>query len=98
MAKATTTPKALKAPKAPKAQKTEKPVPSVASAAAAPTPATGKTVTVTLLRSTIGFDRQQAAVVRGLGLRRIRHTVKVPDTPAMRGMIRKVRHLVEVGS
>jgi len=55
-----------------------------------------KTVKVTLLRSTIGFDRKQAAVVRGLGLRRIRHTVQLPDTPATRGMIHKVRHLVEV--
>jgi large subunit ribosomal protein L30 len=35
-------------------------------------------------------------VVRGLGLRRIRHTVEVPDTPEVRGMIHKVRHLVTV--
>ena len=55
-----------------------------------------KKVKVTLLRSTIGFDRKQAAVVRGLGLRRIRHTVELPDTPSTRGMIHKVRHLVEV--
>jgi len=34
--------------------------------------------------------------VRGLGLRRIRHTVELKDTPAVRGMIHKVRHLVEV--
>jgi len=51
---------------------------------------------VTLVRSTIGFDRTQAETVRGLGLRRIRHTVDVVDTPAMRGMIHKVRHLVTV--
>jgi len=55
-----------------------------------------KTLKVTLVKSTIGFDRKQAAVVLGLGLRRIRHTVEVPDTPATRGMIHKVRHLVEV--
>ena len=55
-----------------------------------------KTVKVTLVRSTIGFDRKQAAVVKGLGLRRIRHTVELSDTPATRGMIHKVRHLVEV--
>lgn len=55
-----------------------------------------KTLKVTLVRSTIGFDRKQGAVVRGLGLRRIRHTVEVPDTPATRGMIHKVRHLVTV--
>ncbi len=51
---------------------------------------------VTQVRSTIGYDRTQAATVRGLGLRRIRHTVEVIDTPATRGMIRKVRHLVKV--
>jgi large subunit ribosomal protein L30 len=56
----------------------------------------GATVKVTLLRSPIGFNKNQAAVVRGLGLRRIRHTVELKDTPAMRGMIHKVRHLVEV--
>ncbi len=54
------------------------------------------TLKVTLVRSTIGFNRKQAEVVRGLGLRRIRHTVEVPDTPDVRGMVRKVRHLVRV--
>ena len=54
------------------------------------------TVKVTLVRSPIGFDRRQAAVVRGMGLRRIRHTVELKDTPAARGMIHKVRHLVKV--
>ena len=54
------------------------------------------TVKVTLLKSPIGFKRNQAAVVRGLGLRRIRHTVELKDTPATRGMIHKVRHLVDV--
>ena len=56
----------------------------------------GGTVKVTLLKSPIGFNRNQAAVVRGLGLRRIRHTVELKDTPATRGMIHKVRHLVDV--
>jgi len=51
---------------------------------------------VTQIRSTIRYDRKQALVVRGLGLRRIRHTVVVPDTPQVRGMIHKVRHLVSV--
>ena len=55
-----------------------------------------KMLKVTLVKSTIGFDRKQAAVVKGLGLRRIRHSVEVPDTPATRGMIHKVRHLVQV--
>ncbi len=51
---------------------------------------------VTLMKSPIGFQRNQLAVVRGLGLRRIRHTVELKDTPATRGMIHRVRHLVEV--
>jgi large subunit ribosomal protein L30 len=55
-----------------------------------------KTIRVTQVRSTIGFDKKQDAVLRSLGLRRIRHTVEVPDTPEMRGIIRKVRHLVAV--
>jgi large subunit ribosomal protein L30 len=60
------------------------------------TDATGGTVKVTLVRSPIGFNRTQLAVVTGLGLRRIRHTVELKDTPDTRGMIHKVRHLVEV--
>jgi len=56
----------------------------------------GATVTVTLVKSTIGFNRNQAGVVRGMGLRRIGHTVALADTPATRGMIHKVRHLVRV--
>ncbi len=56
----------------------------------------GKTVKVTLVRSPIGFDRTQAATVEGMGLRRIRHTVELLDTPETRGMIHKVRHLVTV--
>ena len=56
----------------------------------------GKRVKVTLVKSTIGFNRNQAKVVEGLGLRRIGHTVDLPDTDATRGMILKVRHLVTV--
>jgi large subunit ribosomal protein L30 len=55
-----------------------------------------KTLKVTLLKSTIGFNRTQAKTVQGMGLRRIRHSVELPDTPETRGMIHKVRHLVEV--
>jgi large subunit ribosomal protein L30 len=57
----------------------------------------GARVKVTLLKSTIGFNRNQAKVVESMGLRRIGHTVELPDTPATRGMILKVRHLVAVG-
>jgi len=54
------------------------------------------TVKVTLVKSPIGFHRNQELVTRGMGLRRIRHTVELKDTPATRGMIHKVRHLVEI--
>jgi large subunit ribosomal protein L30 len=55
-----------------------------------------KRLKITLVRSTIGFNRTQAETVRGMGLRRIRHSVELPDTPETRGMILKVRHLVTV--
>ena len=55
-----------------------------------------KRVKVTLVRSPIGFNKTQGDTVLGLGLRRIRHTVELPDTPETRGMIHKVRHLVTV--
>ena len=55
-----------------------------------------KSLKVTQLKSTIGFDKKQELAIRGLGLRRIRHTVTVEDTPATRGLILKVRHLVQV--
>ena len=58
--------------------------------------ATSKRLTVTLVRSPIGFNRTQGKTVEGMGLRRIRHTVELPDTPETRGMILKVRHLVTV--
>ena len=54
-------------------------------------------VKVTLVKSPIGFNKNQAKVVVGLGLRRIGHSVELVDTPATRGMILKVRHLVTVG-
>ena len=56
----------------------------------------GKKLTVTLVRSPIGFDRGQRATLRGLGLRRLQHRVELVDEPAVRGMIEKVKHLVEV--
>ncbi|HTL43592.1 MAG TPA: 50S ribosomal protein L30 [Vicinamibacterales bacterium] len=55
-----------------------------------------RTLKITLRRSPIGFDKKQKLVVQGLGLRRIGYTVELPDTPATRGMILKVRHLVDV--
>jgi large subunit ribosomal protein L30 len=63
---------------------------------AAGKPAESKRLKVTLVKSTIGFGKKQAAVVESMGLRRLNHTVELADTPSMRGMIHKVRHLVEV--
>lgn len=54
----------------------------------------GKTIKVTLLRSLIGTRPEHRASVRGLGLRRINHTVELVDSPAIRGMINKVSYLV----
>jgi large subunit ribosomal protein L30 len=56
----------------------------------------GKRIKVTLIKSTIGFNRTQAETVTGLGLRRLNHTVELADTPETRGMVHKVRHLVAV--
>jgi large subunit ribosomal protein L30 len=56
----------------------------------------GQKVRVTLVKSPIGFKDNQEAVVRGLGLRRLHSSVELRDTPATRGMIHKVRHLVKV--
>lgn len=53
-----------------------------------------KKIKVTLVRGLIGTKRPHRATVRGLGLRRINHSVEVADTPANRGMIRKVAYLV----
>ncbi len=55
-----------------------------------------KTIKVQQVKSVIGYDRRQRATVRGLGLRRIRQVVEVEDTPAVRGMIFRVRHIVVV--
>ncbi len=55
----------------------------------------GKTVKVTLVRGLGGTRESHRATVRGLGLRRINHTVELEDTPAVRGMINKVAYLVK---
>lgn len=51
---------------------------------------------VKLVRSLIGATKRQRQVVRGLGLRRLQHTVERQDTPEIRGMVSKVSHLVQV--
>jgi len=56
----------------------------------------GGTVTVTLVTSPTGFKHNQRTVAKGLGLRRLHSSVSLKDTPEIRGMIHKIRHLVTV--
>jgi large subunit ribosomal protein L30 len=56
---------------------------------------TAKTLKVTLVKSTIGTIQKHRACVRGLGLRRLNHSVQVADTPENRGMINKVNYLLK---
>ena len=55
-----------------------------------------KTVRVTLVKSPIGYTEVQKRTVRALGLRRMHQTVEINDSPAVRGMITKVIHLLKV--
>jgi len=54
------------------------------------------TVKLQWVVSVIGCPRDMRAAIRGLGFRRLEQTVERPDTPSIRGMVRKVRHLVKV--
>jgi len=56
----------------------------------------GKTVTLRWVRSAICTPKSHKATVRGLGFRRLGQKVVREDTPAIRGMVHKVRHLVEI--
>jgi len=55
-----------------------------------------KTLSITLRKSMIGRPEKHRRVVRSLGLRKLNKTVVLKDTPAVRGMIRKVSHMLEV--
>lgn len=57
---------------------------------------TGKTLRVTLVRSPIGFTKDQKATVLALGLHRLHQTVEHKDTPALRGMLTKIVHLLKI--
>jgi large subunit ribosomal protein L30 len=58
--------------------------------------AKAKTIKVTLVKSVFGQLERHRATVRGLGLRRIRDTAVIADTPEVRGMIRASSHLLKV--
>jgi large subunit ribosomal protein L30 len=53
-------------------------------------------ITIRWVRSEIGFDRRQRATLRGLGLKRLNQRAELEDTPSVRGMIDKVKHLIVV--
>ena len=56
----------------------------------------GKTLRVTLVRSAIGYPKGQKATVRALGFHRLHQTVEHKDTPALRGMLNKIIHLLKI--
>ena len=56
----------------------------------------GKTLRVTLVRSSIGYTKDQKATVKALGLRRLHQTVEHKDSPALRGMLNKIIHLIKI--
>jgi len=57
---------------------------------------TNKALRVTLIKSPIGYSKDQKATARALGLRKINQTVEHTDNPAVRGMINKIIHMVRV--
>ncbi len=56
----------------------------------------GKTLRVTLVRSSIGYTKDQKATVKALGFRRLHQTIQHKDTPALRGMLNKIIHLLKI--
>jgi large subunit ribosomal protein L30 len=56
----------------------------------------GKTLRVTWIRSAIGYTKDQKATIKALGLRRLHQTVEHKDTPALRGMVNKVIHMLKI--
>ena len=56
----------------------------------------GKSIRVTLVRRDIGYTKDQKATVKALGLRRMHQTVEHKDTPALRGMLNKIIHLIKI--
>jgi large subunit ribosomal protein L30 len=58
--------------------------------------ASGKQLKLTLVRSPIGYEKSQKETVRALGLRRMNVSVMREDSPALRGMITKISHLLKV--
>ncbi len=55
-----------------------------------------KTVRVTLVKSPIGYPEPQKRTVKALGLRRVNHTIEHDDSPIVRGMLKKIIHLIRI--
>ncbi len=55
-----------------------------------------KTLRITWVRSDIGYTKDQKATVKALGLRRLHQTVEHKDTPALRGMLNKIIHMLKI--
>ncbi len=89
------TEKKVAAKKTAAAKQPAKKAAAMKSAAASGKSKSDKKVRVTLVRGLVGTRESHRATVRGLGLRRINHTVELEDTPAVRGMINKVAYLVK---
>ncbi|MCF7822278.1 MAG: 50S ribosomal protein L30 [Mariprofundaceae bacterium] len=53
-------------------------------------------IRVRQIKSAIGYSKDQKATLTGLGFRRLNQTVELEDTPSVRGMVNKVRHLVRI--
>ncbi len=54
------------------------------------------TIQIRQIKSAIGYDKSQAATLRGLGIRRMHQVVELEDTPSIRGMVNKISHLVRI--
>jgi len=96
-AKVVETPAAARAP-APVAKPAAAPKPKAAKPAPAPKRVPEKTVKVTQIRSPAGRYAYQRATLKGLGLNKMNRSRVLEDTPAVRGMIERVRHLVRIES
>lgn len=55
-----------------------------------------KKLRITWVKSSIGYSQRQKATIKALGLRHLKDTIEQEDTPVIRGMINRVKHLVEV--
>lgn len=89
-------PKSAAAPKKAPAKKPETTKKAASAKAENTAKVAGKTVTVTQTGSPIGRQAYQRSTLVGLGLNKMHKTSTLEDTPAVRGMIRKVKHLVKV--